>query len=405
MASITLRSVKGSPLSIEEADANFDNINTELGAKFDTEDFTAANILSELADNDDGTGMELNAETVQGYDISTSADSDTLVLRGASGEIAVGNISCTGSLTGNVIGNVTGNLTGTVTGNASNVSGTVAINNGGTGGTTAAEARANLGLGAAAQADLANIAITGGSITGITDLAIEDGGTGASNAAAARTNLGLIIGQDVQQYSATLSAFTGVTTNGIVVKTSSGNATSRSITASTNVSVTNGDGVSGNIEITGTQTPTVTSITKAGTNGTGNIGQSNNKFGTIYGTATSATYADLAEKYLPDADYPVGTVMTVGGEKEITACRVYSRAIGVISENPAFRMNEDLEGGVFVALKGRVPVRVVGPVDKGDELVPTEDGNAYASGNGKVFAIALESKSGAEVKLVEAVIL
>jgi hypothetical protein len=405
MASITLRSVKGSPLSIQEADDNFDNINTELGTKFAAADFTAANILTKLGDNDDGTGMELNAETVQGYDISTSSDSDTLVLRGASGEIAVGNISCTGSLTGNVIGNVTGNLVGTVTGNATNVSGTVAVNNGGTGGTTAAEARANLGLGAAAEADLANIQITGGNITGITDLAIEDGGTGASNATAARTNLGLVIGQDVQQYSATLAAFTGVTSNGIVVKTDAGAATSRSITASTNVSVTNGDGVDGDIEITGTHTPLVTSITKAGTNGTGNIGQSDNKFGTIYGTATSATYADLAEKYLPDADYPVGTVMTVGGDKEITACRVYSRAIGVISENPAFRMNEDLEGGVFVALKGRVPVRVVGPVEKGDELVPTEDGNAYASGSGKVFAVALESKSGAEVKLVEAVIL
>jgi hypothetical protein len=405
MATITLRTVKGSPLSIEEADANFENINEEVGQKLDSEDFTAAAILTKLADNDDGTGQELNAETLQGYDLSTSADADTLVLRGASGEISVGNISCIGSLTGNVIGNVTGNLTGTVTGNATNVSGTVAINNGGTGGTTAAEARANLGLGSIVESDLDNIQITGGTITGITDLDIEDGGTGASNAAAARVNLGLVIGQDVHPYDANLLAFSGVTSNGIVVKTASGSATARSITASTNVSVTNGDGVSGNIQITGTQTPTVSSITKTGTNGSGDIGQSANRFGTIYGTATSATYADLAEKYLPDADYPVGTVMTVGGEKEVTACRVYSRAIGVISENPAFKMNSELEGGVYVALKGRVPVRVVGPVEKGDELVPTEDGNAYASGNGKVFAIALESKSGAEVKLVEAVIL
>jgi hypothetical protein len=403
MAEITLRTVKGSPLSIAEADANFENINEEVGQKLDTADFTAAAILTKLSDNDDGTGQELNAETVQGYDISTSADSDTLVLRGASGEIA--GSTFTGNLTGNVTGNVTGNLTGTVTGNATNVTGTVAINNGGTGGTTAAEARANLGLGTASAVDLDNINITGGSITGITDLAIEDGGTGGSTAQVARTNLGLVIGQDVQQYSATLSAFTGVTSNGIVVKTAAGTATSREITASTNISITNGDGVDGDIEITGTQTPTVTSITKAGTNGTGNIGQSDNKFGTIYGTATSATYADLAEKYLPDADYPVGTVMTIGGEKEVTACRAFSRAIGVISENPAYMMNSELEGGVYVALKGRVPVRVVGPCSKGDELVPSEDGNAYATDGGKVFAVALEDKSGAEVKLVEAVIL
>ena len=404
MASITLRSVKGSPLSIAEADANFENLNSEVGDKLDTADFTAANILTKLSDNDDGTGRELNAETVQGFDISTSADSDTLVLRGASGQITVGNISCAGSLTGNVIGNVTGNLTGSVTGNATNVTGTVAINNGGTGGTTAAEARANLGLGAAASADLNNIAITGGTITGITDLAIADGGTGASNASAARTNLGLIIGQDVQQYSATLAAFTGVTTNGIVVKTAGGSATSRSITASTNVSVTNGDGVSGNIAITGTQTPTVTSITKAGTNGTGDIGQTGNRFGTIYGTATSAKYADLAEKYLPDADYPVGTVMTVGGDAEVTAANFGDIAIGVISENPAFRMNEDLEGGVFVALKGRVPVRISGTVRKGQRLVASKDGVATAGVQhaSDVFGVALEDGTDG---LVEAVIL
>lgn len=402
MASITLRSVKGSPLSIEEADANFENINTELGTRFATADFTADNILTKLSDNDDGTGRELNAETIQGYNISTSDDANTLVLRGASGEITTGNISITGSITGNLIGNVTGNLTGTVTGNATNVTGTVAINNGGTGGTTAAQARANLGLGAAAAADLDNIAITGGTITGITDLAVADGGTGASNASAARTNLGLIIGQDVQQYSATLAAFTGVTTNGIVVKTAGGSATSRSITASTNVSVTNGDGVSGNIAITGTQTPTVTSITKTGTNGTGDIGQTGNRFGTIYGTATSAQYADLAEKYLTDQDYPVGTVVCVGGDKEVTAANFGDLAIGVVSENPAFRMNEDLEGGTFIALKGRVPVRISGTVRKGQRLVASKDGVATAGvpHSSNVFGVALEDGTDGTVEAV-----
>ena len=61
---------------------------------------------------------------------------------------------------------------------------------GGTGATTAAAARTNLGLGTIANQNANSVAITGGSITAITDLAVADGGTGASTAAAARTNLG-----------------------------------------------------------------------------------------------------------------------------------------------------------------------------------------------------------------------
>jgi hypothetical protein len=402
MATIVLRETKGSPLTIAEADANLSNLNTEVGQKLDSSEFTAESILTLLA-SEGGSGSGLDADVLQGSSPDEDATPSTVVVRDNNGDAYASRFY--GNLTGDVTGNVTGNVTGTLTGNATNVSGVVDINNGGTGATTESAARSALGIGTMGTQSSSSVSITGGSISGISDLAVADGGTGASNAIAARTNLGLVIGQDVQPFSNTLTAFTGVTSNGIVVKTSSGAATSRSIAAGTNISVSNGDGVSGNITITGSSTPSVSSITKTGTNGTGNIGQSNNRFGTIYGTATSATYADLAEKYLADDDYPVGTVMTVGGEKEVTACRVYSRAIGVISENPALMMNSELEGGVYVALKGRVPVRVVGPVEKGDELVPTEDGNAYASDSGKVFAVALESKSGAEVKLVEAVIL
>ncbi len=82
-------------------------------------------------------------------------------------------------------------ITGNISGNAANVTGTVAIVNGGTGATTASGARTNLGLGTIATQDASSVAITGGSITGITDLAIADGGTGASTAGQARTNLGL----------------------------------------------------------------------------------------------------------------------------------------------------------------------------------------------------------------------
>lgn len=125
------------------------------------------------------------------------------------------------------------------------------------------------------------------------------------------------------------------------------------------------------------------------------------------GTATTAYYADLAEKYLPDADYEVGTVMVIGGEKEVTASSYGKRAIGVISENPAYMMNSDLEGGVYVALKGRVPVKVSGPVNKGDSLVAASNGTASIVNtvDSRVFAIALESNNSHDVKLVECVIL
>lgn len=127
------------------------------------------------------------------------------------------------------------------------------------------------------------------------------------------------------------------------------------------------------------------------------------------GVATSAKYADLAERYLPDAEYVVGTVVMIGGEKEITASQMGYRAIGVISGKPAFRMNEDLEGGVFVALKGRVPVKTVGKIKKGDRMVSANNGCAQAlspsSTEAMVFAIALESSDDINVKLVEAIIL
>lgn len=124
------------------------------------------------------------------------------------------------------------------------------------------------------------------------------------------------------------------------------------------------------------------------------------------GTASSANYADLAEKYLPDAEYEVGTVVMVGGEKEITLATSGVRALGVVSENPAFMMNRDLEGGVYIALKGRVPVKVIGPVKKGERLFATDGGYASTIGDKcDVFALALETNEDTGKKVVEAVIL
>ena len=159
---------------------------------------------------------------------------------------------------------------------------------------------------------------------------------------------------------------------------------------------------------TGFNTP---SITKTGSDGTGDIGQSGNKFGTIYattfsGTATTARYADLAEKYLADATYDPGTVVSVGGVAEITACDVNDHPIGVISTAPGLMMNSELDGGIYVALKGRVPVKVYGEIKKGDKLAAGLNGHAKVKdGAEHVFAIALSNKDDNGAGTVEAVIL
>ena len=135
---------------------------------------------------------------------------------------------------------------------------------------------------------------------------------------------------------------------------------------------------------------------------------SGNITATIFnGTATAARYADLAEKYLADKEYVPGTVVMIGGEKEVTASDVNTRAVGVVSANPAFMMNKDLEGGIYVALKGRVPCKAYGAVAKGDRLVAGPAGTAMAAhGNyANVFAVALESTGTRAENIIEVLVL
>jgi len=148
---------------------------------------------------------------------------------------------------------------------------------------------------------------------------------------------------------------------------------------------------------------TKTANTIAARDGSGNL-----LANTFDGTATAAQYADLAEKYLADAEYEAGTVVAIGGEKEVTAASYGDRAIGVVSTNPGFMMNKDLEGGTYIALKGRVPVKVQGTVKKGDKLVPAQNMFGAASAANKsdtdYFAIALQDhQSGSGV--IEALVL
>jgi hypothetical protein len=120
------------------------------------------------------------------------------------------------------------------------------------------------------------------------------------------------------------------------------------------------------------------------------------------GVATSARYADLAEKYLADAEYPVGTVMAIGGAKEITAATINSIVAGVVSGAPAFLMNAELQSGTAVAIKGRVPVLVKGAVAKGDKIgTSSTAGIGAVVTEGDYFAVALEADARTTNTLVE----
>jgi hypothetical protein len=113
-------------------------------------------------------------------------------------------------------------------------------------------------------------------------------------------------------------------------------------------------------------------------NGVGNIGNSSGYFNRIFATSTSALYADLAEVYTADQNYDPGTVMIFAGPVEITQSTNDhdTRVAGVVSTNPAYIMNSGM-AGVALALTGRVPCWVQGPVHKGEILVTgTQPGTA-----------------------------
>jgi hypothetical protein len=145
-------------------------------------------------------------------------------------------------------------------------------------------------------------------------------------------------------------------------------------------------------------------------NGVGNIGTVGGYFNTIFAKATSAQYADLAEMYVSDADYPPGTVVEFGGDKEVTISSVsHSTAVaGIVSTNPSYLMNSTQAGEhvLPIALTGRVPCQVQGPVRKGDVLVASATpGVAQRIGMnwqpGCVVGKSMEVIATAEIRTIE----
>ena len=115
--------------------------------------------------------------------------------------------------------------------------------------------------------------------------------------------------------------------------------------------------------------------------------------GTAHLTATTAQYADLAELYTSDKEYTAGTIVVHGGSAEVTqsTTKMDHKVAGVVSTKPAYLMNSEEKGlTVPVALRGKVPVSVIGPVAKGDLIVTSDTpavGEAHPGVTNCVFVI------------------
>lgn len=184
------------------------------------------------------------------------------------------------------------------------------------------------------------------------------------------------------------------------------NSDFRVTVAGTAVSVnnqTNGGNFSIGVNVGGTPTPALSILGTTGVvgvlgisnlnagNGVGNIGSSSNYFNRLFATATTALYADVAERFASDQEYAPGTVVELGGTAEITCSNtdLSDNVFGVISTQAAYLMNGGAGSDAThppVAMTGRVPVRVTGTVRKGDRLVSAGNGLARAAQPGEATA-------------------
>jgi hypothetical protein len=223
---------------------------------------------------------------------------------------------------------------------------------------------------------------------------------------------GLITGNVVLTPSNFMRSDTNTSTTGTLsVLNNSGlsvgdNSDFRVTVAGTAVSVNNqtsGGNFTLGVNVGGTPTPALSILGTTGVvavlgisnlnagNGVGNIGSASNYFNRLFATATTALYADVAERFASDQEYAPGTVVELGGTAEITCSNtdLSDNVFGVISTQAAYLMN----GGAGpdathppVAMTGRVPVRVTGIVRKGDRLVSAGNGLARAAQPGEATA-------------------
>lgn len=297
-----------------------------------------------------------------------------------------------------------------------------------------AEITSNISSGSLAGMSLVTTGVTAGvygSSTSIPQFTVDSKGriSLASNVSVS-TTINLAGGSGTGSVSGggtlTVSGSTGLTTavSGSTITLTNSGVTSA--VAGTDISVSGATGAvtindtSTLSSVTGRGATTTTALTLANVtignvvpagNVVQNIGSTTAWFNIFYGKAVQAQYADLAENYVADEEYEPGTVVVFGGTKEITTTtKDHDPAVaGVISSYPAYLMNAVING-LPVALQGRVPCRVQGPVLKGQVLVTSNiRGVAQAIDNSKfvpgcVIGKALEAINTNNIETIEVVV-
>ena len=319
----------------------------------------------------------------------------------ATGNVTGGNILTAGqvSATGNVTGNyILGNgalLTGIIT-SVTNISN-------GTSNVSVVSSGGNITVGVGGTSNVVTWATTGQYISGL----ISATGNITGGNITLDTAAGNVYAHDVTAngslYTSGVMSATGnvrggnINTGGLI--TATGNVQGGNILTGGLMSST-GNATHGNLSV-GTGTVTVGNIVNSNGNAVGNIGSSSTYFNQVFAQATTALYADLAEIYSADAEYSPGTVVSFGGDQEVTRSTVEgdARVAGVISENPSYLMNSGLQADyrAAVALTGRVPTLVIGPVAKGDMMISAGNGWARACATpamGTVIGKALKNFDG-----------
>jgi hypothetical protein len=356
------------------------------------------------------TSTITSAANITGANILTSG-----VVSATSNIISTTNVIGGNLLTGGLI-SAAANITGAyILGNGSQLTGidATSIQNG-TSNVRVVSSGGNVTVGIGGTANVAVFATTGQYITGM--LSANGNITGGNIlTGGAISATGNITGGNVSLDSASGNVWAhDIVAAGVV--SAAGNVrggninTLGLITATGNITVGNvltgglisasGNITSGNLSV-GTGTVTVGNIVNSNGNAVGNIGSSSTYFNQVFAQATTALYADLAEIYSADAEYSPGTVVSFGGNQEVTRSIVEgdNRVAGVISENPSYLMNSGLEAEhrAAVALTGRVPTLVIGPVAKGDMMISAGNGWARACATpamGTVIGKALKNFDG-----------